>query len=95
VLQATAAQLEAALAGRRGEYGLAGEKLTVAVRQLREVEATFELGTALLEHGELLRADGRDDEAAPLLAEAAEIFDRLRAAPWLARSLSAGAPIAA
>jgi len=32
-----------------------------------------------------LAARGRPDDAAPLLAEAREIFDRLEAAPWLAR----------
>jgi hypothetical protein len=39
----------------------------------------------LLEQGERLAADGRGDEAEPLLAEAREIFERLEARPWLER----------
>jgi len=39
----------------------------------------------LLQHGEWLVAQGRADEAAPLLAEAREIFERLEVTPWLGR----------
>jgi len=45
----------------------------------------------LLEHGEWLAGEDRPAEAAPLLAEARELFDELRAEPWLAR-LAAVAP---
>ena len=44
------------------------------------------LAQVLLEHADLLHAEGRDDEAAPLLAEATEIFTRLRATPYLERA---------
>ena len=40
----------------------------------------------LLEHGEWLGERGRPEDAAPLLAEARERFDRLLAAPWLERA---------
>ncbi len=50
-------------------------------RELREIEAPFVLAQVLLEHAELLLAAGRDDEAASPLAEAIEIFSRLRATP--------------
>jgi len=49
------------------------------------METPFDRGVVLLEHGEWLGSEGRPREAAPLLAEAREIFERLRATPWLER----------
>jgi hypothetical protein len=49
---------------------------------------------ARLEHAEWLVAQGRAEEAEPLLAEARELFERLRAVPWLER-LDAARPAAA
>jgi hypothetical protein len=49
----------------------------------------------LVEHGEWLAGRGRDDDAEPLLAEAREIFERLRATPWLERATRAAAGRAA
>jgi hypothetical protein len=43
------------------------------------------LGATLLDQGEWLARQGSDDQAAPLLAEAREIFERLRAEWWLDR----------
>ena len=54
-------------------------------RSFREVQMPFWLAVTLLEYGEWLAGDRRRDEAEPLLAEAREIFERLRAAPWLER----------
>jgi hypothetical protein len=45
----------------------------------------FEAGVTLLELGEWLAEQGRYEEAAPALAEAREIFERLKARPWLER----------
>ena len=39
----------------------------------------------LLEHAEWLAGEGRIEEAEPLAAEAREIFERLRATPYLER----------
>jgi hypothetical protein len=39
----------------------------------------------LLEYGEWLLTQARASDAAPLLAEAQELFTRLKAAPWLER----------
>jgi hypothetical protein len=39
----------------------------------------------LIEHAELLAQEGRAGEAEPLLREARETFERLRATPWLER----------
>jgi hypothetical protein len=55
----------------------------------REYGFPFWLAVTELEHGEWLTANGRSDEAAPLLAEAREIFERLGAAPWIERTSAA------
>jgi tetratricopeptide (TPR) repeat protein len=58
---------------------------------LREIGAPFYQACILLEHAEWLVANGRTDDAVPLLTEAREIFERLEAVPWLER-LDAVAP---
>lgn len=45
----------------------------------------FHVALTKLELGEWLAADGRPDDAAALLAEARETFERLRARPSLER----------
>jgi tetratricopeptide (TPR) repeat protein len=60
----------------------------------RELESPFHLAVALLEHGELLRAEQRAAEAEQLLAEAREIFERLGATPWLERARTEAAALA-
>jgi tetratricopeptide (TPR) repeat protein len=52
---------------------------------LREHELAFWLAVVQLEHAELLVGSARAEEAAPLVAEARETFERLEAAPWLVR----------
>ncbi|RDI73452.1 Adenylate/Guanylate cyclase catalytic domain-containing protein [Gaiella occulta] len=56
-----------------------------AVIALREIEEPFWVASALLEQAEWLAAQGRMDEAAPLVAEAHETFARLRVPPKLER----------
>ncbi len=56
-----------------------------AVAALRDAEVPFGVATALLEQAEWLDEQGRKDEAAPLLVEAREVFERLRARPSLER----------
>jgi hypothetical protein len=51
----------------------------------RELGMPFWLAVTLLEHGEWLAANGRAADAEPFLAEAREIFERLRARPWIER----------
>ena len=59
----------------------------------RELALPFYLAVTELEHAEWLAAQGRPEEAQPLLAEAREIFERLEAKPWLERvALHAAAP---
>ena len=44
------------------------------------------LAETLVEHAESLGARGDQSAAEPLLAEATQIFERLRATPWLERA---------
>jgi predicted ATPase/class 3 adenylate cyclase len=84
-LRAHTARTRARLAALRNETqeGEAGFKRAAAI--LREISTPFPLAVVLLEHGELYAAQGRAPDAEPLLAEAREIFGRLRATPWLER----------
>ena len=69
----------------RGDGETAGAGFPAAARLLREIEFPFELAVVLLDHAEWLAGEGRVEEAAPLAAEAREIFERLRATPYLER----------
>ena len=53
--------------------------LVLAARQFRELEIPFSVGVTLLEHAELT-----GNEASRV--DAREIFERLRASPWLERA---------
>ena len=84
-LQAQEARLQACLAAAGGERDGVEPRYKRAAALFRELGTPFWLAVTLLEHGEWLVASGRGDEAAPLLGEAREIFERLRARPWLER----------
>jgi tetratricopeptide (TPR) repeat protein len=86
LLRSSAARFEGLLAARRGDVKSADERLATAARELNEIEAPFNLAQILLDHAELLSGAGREDEAAPLLARARVIFERLGAKPWLERA---------
>ncbi|HEY8791880.1 MAG TPA: hypothetical protein VIL96_03250, partial [Gaiellaceae bacterium] len=64
-----------------------------AARIFREIETPFELALVLLEHAEWLAGDGQMDEVEGLAAEARELFDRLRAIPYLERLASLPQPL--
>jgi class 3 adenylate cyclase/tetratricopeptide (TPR) repeat protein len=86
LMVASAARFAGLLAQRRDDPETAERYLTDAQRELRGIEAPFILAQVLLEHAELRHAGARPDEADELLAEATEIFTRLRARPWLERA---------
>jgi predicted ATPase/class 3 adenylate cyclase len=94
-LRAIEARFVARRAALDGETRDAEEGFTVAARTLREIERPFDLGVVLLEHAEWLSSEGRAEEAAPLAAEGREIFERLRAMPYLERldRVLVGAPV--
>ncbi len=75
----------ARLAARRSEADAVEPSFLRATDTFRELSRPFYVAVALLEHGEWLAGQGRDNDAEPLLEEAQEIFERLRAAPWLER----------
>jgi class 3 adenylate cyclase/tetratricopeptide (TPR) repeat protein len=86
ILRGHAARLAARLAAIRGEMDTVESGFLAAEQGFRDLGTPFDLGVALLEHGEWLVARGRADEAAPLVAEAREILTQLEATPWLERA---------
>ncbi len=93
LLRAGAARFAGLLAERQKDAKTADEQLEAATRELRGIDAPFVLAQVLLEHAELLHSEGRDDDAAPPLSEAFEIFTRLRATPYLQRAQAIGAGV--
>jgi hypothetical protein len=92
---AIAERFRAHLLAEEGEEKRAEVAFAAAADGFRDRGVVFWLGVTLLNHGEWLISVGRSDDASPLLAEAREIFARLRALPWLARLDAATAPHAA
>jgi tetratricopeptide (TPR) repeat protein len=90
-LDATAHRFRARLAG---DSPGADTEFTAAASGLRRLDLPFHLAVVVLEHGEWLIGQTRPTDAAPLLAEARETFERLGAHPWLDRldAVSASAP---
>jgi class 3 adenylate cyclase/tetratricopeptide (TPR) repeat protein len=85
MLRAHVAQLTARIEALRGGHDAVEAGLQVALVVFRSIGMPFEAGVTLLELGEWLAEQGRYEEAAPALAEAREIFERLKARPWLER----------
>jgi tetratricopeptide (TPR) repeat protein len=88
-LVAQAARFRAALAARRGDADEAERRFKSSIGRFREIATRFWVAVAELEYAEWLQAEGRDDDAAALLAEAREIFEALGATPWLDRAAAA------
>ena len=65
-------------------------RLKSAAATFRELGVPFWTAVAELELGEWLGLQGRDEEAAALLAGARDEFRRLEATPWLERAEAAG-----
>jgi tetratricopeptide (TPR) repeat protein len=84
-LRGIGARFSARRAALKGDADTASAGFLAAAGIFREIERPFEVAVVQLEHGEWLAGAGRVDEAEPLLADAREIFDRLRARPWLER----------
>jgi tetratricopeptide (TPR) repeat protein len=93
-MEAQRTRFRAKLAAARGEAPLVQGGFKSAAGLLRELGMRFPLAVTLLEHGEWLVAQRRAEEAAPLLAEAREIFEQLKARPWVERA-EAAAPVPA
>jgi hypothetical protein len=65
------------------------QRFRSAAATFNEYGMTFEAAAVQLEHGEWLVAAARPDEAAPLLDEARETFERIDATRWVERARSA------
>jgi len=65
-------------------------ELADAERLFAEAEMPFYVAVTRVERAEHLLAEGRADEARPLLDQARETFEELRASPWLERAERAG-----
>lgn len=92
-----AARVEARLGAVRGEADRVEARFGTASDLFRELGLPFWVAVTLTEHGEWLASGGRKDKAVPLLEEAREIFERLKAGPWIdraSRSLPAAASTA-
>jgi hypothetical protein len=84
-LRAIGAHFGARRAALQGDAAVAEAGFSAAAEICREEEVPFELARVLLDHAEWLAGEGRADEAEPLAVEAREIFERLRATPYLER----------
>jgi class 3 adenylate cyclase/tetratricopeptide (TPR) repeat protein len=84
-VSATVGRFRAHLAARAGQAEDADRLFKGAAGLFQELEVPFYLAVTRLEHAEWLVSEDRPDEAQPLLSEAHEIFNRLKAAPWLDR----------
>jgi class 3 adenylate cyclase/tetratricopeptide (TPR) repeat protein len=84
-------RLHARIAAARGEDEPIDAWFKAAVEAFRAVRMPFFQAVTLLEHAEWLIGRGRAKEAGPALNEAHEIFQTLRARPWLERAERASA----
>src|SRR5205823_9052737 len=85
MIRAQSARFRAQLAARRDDPAEAERLFKGATGLFRELAVPFYQAVTELESSEWLAAEGRSEEAEPLLAEAREIFERLEAKPWLER----------
>jgi predicted ATPase len=83
--QAHRMRYRAKLAAMRGEEGPVDQSFKGAAGLFREIASPFHMAVTLVEHGEWLVEADRPADAKPLLDEAREIFERLKAQPWLER----------
>ncbi|HLG09435.1 MAG TPA: adenylate/guanylate cyclase domain-containing protein [Gaiellaceae bacterium] len=86
LIRAQGARFRGCVAAAEGDAERAESHFKTASAAFREYGMPFHLACTRLEHGEWLAAMGRAEEAAPLVAEARETFERLRATPWLERA---------
>jgi class 3 adenylate cyclase len=76
-------RLQANAAAAEGDHETAAERFALALAAARNLGFAFWLAPVLRDYGAWLVAAGRTDEAAPLLAEARELFERMGAVVWL------------
>ena len=87
-LRAHRARASALLAARAGASDRVEPAFKAAEASFDVARTPFWLAVTRLDHAEWLVGEGRAPEAEPLLAEARETFERLKAVPWLERAES-------
>ncbi|MEK6274540.1 MAG: adenylate/guanylate cyclase domain-containing protein [Actinomycetota bacterium] len=80
------ARFRARLDAQHGRVEGVDKSFRSAGAVFREFGFAFYLAVTELEHAEWLAAQGRGDEAQPLLDEARQAFEQLQATPWLERA---------
>jgi tetratricopeptide (TPR) repeat protein len=84
-LSAHESRFRAHLAARRGDDDETERLFKGGAGLFQELAVPFHLAVTQLEYGEWLAAEGRAEEADPLLIQARDAFERLEATPWLER----------
>jgi tetratricopeptide (TPR) repeat protein len=84
-LRAQEARLSARMSAAAGRHETVERGFALAETEFRGIGTPFDLAVTLTEHAEWLVTRGGPETATPLRAEAREIFDGLRARPWLER----------
>jgi class 3 adenylate cyclase/tetratricopeptide (TPR) repeat protein len=85
-LHANTLRLRARLDAAQDNHERVDERFRTATSLCREFDLNFHQAVTQLEHAEWLIAQGRTDEAQPLLGEARQAFEQLQATPWLERT---------
>jgi class 3 adenylate cyclase/tetratricopeptide (TPR) repeat protein len=92
-LRGQRARLQARINASQGEHEGVKELFQTATSEFRGIPMPFWLAVTLLEHAEWLMEQGCTEEAAPLLVEARDLFEGLRAQPWIERAAAASAQL--
>jgi hypothetical protein len=92
-LRAIQAEFQARLGALLGDRDVEAQ-FAAAQALYHDLQSPFDTARVELHHSEWLLAQGRADQAQPLLATARETFERLQAEPWLERldTAASGAP---
>jgi class 3 adenylate cyclase/predicted ATPase len=85
LLDAQLNRIRGIAAAARGDGEAAAEALALALAAARNLGFAAELAPVLYDYGRWLVEDGRPEDAAPLLAEARGLFERMGATVWLDR----------
>jgi class 3 adenylate cyclase/tetratricopeptide (TPR) repeat protein len=91
-LRGIEARARARLAVYRGERDLAEPMFKSSAAMFRELGMPFWVATTLAEQAEWLRQEGRTQQADQIGEQAAAIFERLEAKPWLRQVTGATPP---
>ena len=78
-------RIRANAAAARGDGAAAAEAFGLSLAAARNLGSPYYLAPVLHDYGRWLVEDGRPDDAAPLLAEARGLFEKMGATVWLER----------